>query len=286
MDCHVLLTPCRFSDCNARRALVSDGRLIAVVLDAADVPSRPCDAGSGNRQCLQVELQGSTYGATCAWVPALECCNRFNCDRVAVNAVTLSPLAHSSTPQLRGVATHTQSTHSSTRSGMFRASNVLLLETFPLSNARRRRVCLRCFSAPSMPRFRNVKCTTADHVGRWMSLDIIGNVCRPPICTGPTKTTIHDYDWVRHLARASLACPPTETSSDLSLRVLRTGCGCRTIVIHKISVCCSTPPSPTVFVRTVTRHGTGCGCRTTATTTSTTKRSCTGARLRPRPTGL
>ena len=49
--------------------------------------------------------------------------------------------------------------------------------------------------------FGNVKCASADQPGRWIDIDSIDNVCKPPYCTGPTRTTIHDEDWVRDIAR-------------------------------------------------------------------------------------
>ena len=47
-----------YAECNAKRALTNDGRLLAVVLEARDVPSRPCPNKDG--KCLAVELHGCT----------------------------------------------------------------------------------------------------------------------------------------------------------------------------------------------------------------------------------
>jgi hypothetical protein len=57
--------------------------------------------------------------------------------------------------------------------------------------------------------FGNRKCSSADNKGRWLDLDTFGNVCRPPVCTGPTATTIHDIDWVRGLANTHVAFKPS-----------------------------------------------------------------------------
>ncbi len=44
--------------------------------------------------------------------------------------------------------------------------------------------------------FGTKKCAVGDLKGRWIDLDKVDNVCNPPYCTGPVKTTVQDYDWV------------------------------------------------------------------------------------------
>jgi hypothetical protein len=45
--------------------------------------------------------------------------------------------------------------------------------------------------------FGSRKCSSADNKGRWLNLDTVGGVCKPPYCSGPSTKMLFDYDWVR-----------------------------------------------------------------------------------------
>lgn len=47
--------------------------------------------------------------------------------------------------------------------------------------------------------FGTQKCNSGDNKGRWLNLDTVGGVCKPPYCTGPSSTMLFDYDWVRDM---------------------------------------------------------------------------------------
>jgi hypothetical protein len=98
-----------------------------------------------------------------------------------------------------------------------------------VNNAALLQVTLPKESVPNTAQvFGERKCSSADNKGRWLDLDVFGNVCEPPVCTGPTKTTIHDVDWVC----IEVACVVTIALS-LLCPISRSTCACHTAFLSQ-----------------------------------------------------
>ncbi len=66
---------------------------------------------------------------------------------------------------------------------------------------------------PNAKLFGSTKCTVGDLPGRWIDLDIVENICKPPYCTGPVHSTIQLSDWVR------IPLEPFSTSAFQAIRL-------------------------------------------------------------------